>query len=161
MCVCVQCICVRLITARLSMGRTGPESQAMHSFRPAFLQAAREAAFSKFDTNKDGVVAQDELKAGMQRKFGMDVTESQMAALFDEFDKNKDGVLQIDEFQVSVPCVRCGSRGALRRSIHVAHASRWCGGAGGIDKVAAREPSARRAGNREGEGAAAERGIAS
>lgn len=78
------------------------EIQQLEEEREQASQDARLDTFNKFDKNKDGVVEKDELRDGLQKRFGLDVSESQMTAIFDEFDKNKDGVLQVDEFQVEL-----------------------------------------------------------
>jgi len=69
------------------------------------VAAKAEAAaqtFAAFDTNKDGVVEEEELRAGLSKKFGLEVDDGQMAALMAEFDTNKDGVLELKEFQVDL-----------------------------------------------------------
>jgi len=48
------------------------------------------------------VVEEEELRAGLAKKFGLEVDDGQMATLMEEFDTNKDGVLELKEFQVDL-----------------------------------------------------------
>ena len=70
----------------------------------AELQQARvkqlSIAFESFDTNKDGSISVEELKAGLENAFkDLVITEEQAAKLMITFDKSKDGAIQLDEFQ--------------------------------------------------------------
>lgn len=59
---------------------------------------AAEKAFQKFDTNGDGQVSLEELKAALEKTFKMDLPEDRVERLMQDFDKNGDGVLQPEEF---------------------------------------------------------------
>jgi hypothetical protein len=60
-------------------------------------QAAKKA-FDKFDKDDDDAVTLEELKAGLERTFKMELPENRVKKLLDDFDKSGDGVLQADEF---------------------------------------------------------------
>lgn len=62
------------------------------------MATAAERAFSKFDTNADGVVSTEELKAGLEKALKTDLTEKRVAQLMAEFDTSGDGSLKLDEF---------------------------------------------------------------
>ena len=79
------------------------EVAALEAEREAQLEAARASAFAAFDTNKDGVVSTEELRTGLQDRYGLTATDGQLDELFKEFDQNSDGVLQLKEFQVLMP----------------------------------------------------------
>jgi len=82
--------------------RLRAEVAALEDQRDALKAKASAQTFAAFDTNKDGVVEEEELRAGLSKKFGLEVDDSQMAALMDAFDTNKDGVLELKEFQVDL-----------------------------------------------------------
>jgi len=59
---------------------------------------AAEKNFEKFDTNKDGELSLDELKAGLEKTFKMDaIPEEHISALMEELDVSGDGRLQKTE----------------------------------------------------------------
>lgn len=55
-------------------------------------------AFGKLDTNNDGQISLQELKAGLEKEFKMELSEKRVKELMDAFDKSGDGALQLDEF---------------------------------------------------------------
>ena len=59
---------------------------------------AAQKAFQKFDNNKDGEVTLEELKAGLEKAFKMDLPQSRVQDLMQTFDKSGDGALQLEEF---------------------------------------------------------------
>lgn len=59
---------------------------------------AAERAFRKFDTNNDGEVSMEELKAALEKTFKMEVPDDRVQRLMNDFDKNGDGKLQREEF---------------------------------------------------------------
>ena len=68
------------------------------------LQQARvkqlTIAFESFDTNKDGSISLEELKAGLENAFkDLVITKEQAEKLMITFDKSQDGAIQFDEFQ--------------------------------------------------------------
>ena len=87
---------------RAAAERLRAEVAALEDQREAAKAEAAAATFAAFDTNKDGVVEEEELRAGLLKKFGLEVDDGQMVALMEEFDTNKDGVLELKEFQVDL-----------------------------------------------------------
>jgi HD-GYP domain-containing protein (c-di-GMP phosphodiesterase class II) len=59
---------------------------------------AAQKAFKKFDTNQDGEITLEELKAGLEKNFKMDVPEARLQKLMETFDSSGDGALQLEEF---------------------------------------------------------------
>lgn len=62
------------------------------------LADAAEKAFNKFDTNQDGEISLQELKAGLEKELKIDLSEKRVQELMKEFDASGDGALQLDEF---------------------------------------------------------------
>lgn len=62
------------------------------------LADAAEKAFNKFDTNQDGEISVQELKAGLEKELKIDLSEKRVQELMKEFDASGDGALQLDEF---------------------------------------------------------------
>jgi Chloroplast import apparatus Tic20-like/EF-hand domain pair len=65
--------------------------------RQAVADAAA-AAFQKFDTNQDGQISIEELKAGLEKTFKMELPEKRVQKLLEDFDKTGDNVLDANEF---------------------------------------------------------------
>lgn len=59
---------------------------------------AVEKEFDKFDTNKDGELSLEELKAALEKTFKLNVPEDKLQRLMDDFDTSGDGKLQKDEY---------------------------------------------------------------
>jgi hypothetical protein len=66
----------------------------------ASLEAVKIAKrnFKSFDTNHDGIITLDELMAGLEKTFKMDVPEARAHELMERFDSSGDGALQLEEF---------------------------------------------------------------
>jgi len=82
--------------------RLRAEVAGLEKEREDMAAAARETVFRAFDKNKDGVVEPAELQAGLETKYGIQASDSQLEEIFREFDTNKDGKLQLSEFQVDL-----------------------------------------------------------
>jgi len=54
-------------------------------------------AFEKFDTDVDGKLTIDELKAGLEKTLNIELSYDRVKRLLDEFDVNKDGYLVLEE----------------------------------------------------------------
>jgi hypothetical protein len=54
-------------------------------------------AFEKFDTDVDGKLTIDELKAGLEKTLNIELSYDRVKRLIDEFDVNKDGYLELEE----------------------------------------------------------------
>mmetsp|Transcript_8159 Transcript_8159/g.12133 ORF Transcript_8159/g.12133 Transcript_8159/m.12133 type:complete len:415 (-) Transcript_8159:441-1685(-) len=74
------------------------EAANLEAERVQALADAAEKAFKEFDTNQDGEISLDELKAGLEKKFQTELSESRIRALMNAFDDSGDGALQLDEF---------------------------------------------------------------
>lgn len=75
------------------------EALELEAERAKQMADAAEKAFIKFDTNKDGEISLDELKAGLEKSFKMELPERRVKKLMEDFDTSGDGVLQLDEFK--------------------------------------------------------------
>jgi hypothetical protein len=78
--------------------RLRAEAAALEADRAAELAMAAESAFRKFDTNQDGEISFQELKAGLEKVLKTELPERRVQQLMDDFDVSGDGALQIDEF---------------------------------------------------------------
>lgn len=74
------------------------EAAALEADRQGEMAQAAENAFRKFDTNKDGEVSFDELKAGLEKALKIELPEMRVKQLLENFDTSGDGSLQINEF---------------------------------------------------------------
>jgi hypothetical protein len=74
------------------------EAAALEADRQNEMAQAAENAFRKFDTNKDGEVSFDELKAGLEKALKVELPEERVKQLLENFDTSGDGTLQINEF---------------------------------------------------------------
>lgn len=90
------------MAAKLREEASELEEQQMSERRQAI-----EKQFNKFDTNKDGELSLDELKAALEKTFKLAVPEDKVQRLMEDFDTSGDGKLQKDEF---VSIQQLGSR---------------------------------------------------
>jgi Ca2+-binding EF-hand superfamily protein len=74
------------------------EAAALEDSREHELEAIAESAFRKFDTNQDGEISLDELKAGLEIAFKMQLPDKRVRQLMEGCDISGDGKLQLDEF---------------------------------------------------------------
>lgn len=74
------------------------EAATLESEKAQQLADVAEKAFRKFDTNKDGEISFEELKAGLEKSLKMELSDKRVQELMKEFDASGDGALQLDEF---------------------------------------------------------------
>jgi hypothetical protein len=74
------------------------EAAALEADRQNEMAQAAENAFRKFDTNQDGEISFEELKAGLEKALKIELPEMRVKQLLDDFDTSGDGSLQINEF---------------------------------------------------------------
>ena len=74
------------------------EAAALEAERAEELAEAATVAFQKFDTNNDGQITMDELKAGLEKVLKTELPTSRIEKLMADFDTSGDGALQLDEF---------------------------------------------------------------
>eukprot|EP00977_Amphora_coffeiformis_P003857 scaffold768_cov166-Amphora_coffeaeformis.AAC.15 len=73
------------------------EAASLESEQRAAMAQAAERAFQKFDTNNDGEVSVEELKAGLEKAFKTELPQKRVEQLMKAFDASGDGALQLDE----------------------------------------------------------------
>jgi hypothetical protein len=81
---------LRAQAARLRAEASNLEAESMAN--------AAQMAFDKFDTNRDGNVSLQELKAGLEKQLETQLSEIRVKELMIAFDASGDNVLQPDEF---------------------------------------------------------------
>lgn len=74
------------------------EASQLEAEKQQQLAEAASRAFKKFDTDQDGKISFEELKAGLEKEFKTTLPESRVKKLMEDFDASGDGVLQKDEF---------------------------------------------------------------
>jgi hypothetical protein len=74
------------------------DASALEAEKAQKLADAAEKAFRSFDTNKDGEISVEELKAGLEKTLKVELSDKRVAELMREFDASGDGALQLDEF---------------------------------------------------------------
>lgn len=75
------------------------EAAELEAERRESMATAIAEAFDSFDTNRDGSISIEELRAGLQRELQATVSEEQAKQLMSSFDSSGDGALQLDEFK--------------------------------------------------------------
>lgn len=74
------------------------EAAALEAEQAQSMALVAERAFQKFDIDKDGKVSFEELKAGLEKEFKMELPEKRVQKLMAAFDKTGAGSLQLEEF---------------------------------------------------------------
>jgi hypothetical protein len=74
------------------------EAAALEAARAQELAISAESAFRKFDTNQDGEIGLEELKAGLEKALKMELPDKRVRQLMEGFDISGDGKLQLSEF---------------------------------------------------------------
>ena len=74
------------------------EAAALEAEKASAMARAAEKAFDSFDTNKDGTVCVAELKAGLEKTFKIELSDSRARELMKAFDESGDNLLQPQEF---------------------------------------------------------------
>ena len=73
------------------------EAASLESEQRTAMAQAAERAFEKFDTNNDGEISVQELKAGLEKAFKTELPQKRVEQLMKEFDASGDGALQLSE----------------------------------------------------------------
>jgi Chloroplast import apparatus Tic20-like/EF-hand domain pair len=74
------------------------EASELEAQQSQAMADAAERAFRKFDTNQDGQISLEELKAGLEKTFKMELPDNRVKQLMADFDKSGDGQLQLEDF---------------------------------------------------------------
>ena len=74
------------------------EAASLEAEQAQAMADAAEKAFRKFDTNQDGQISTEELKAGLEKAFKTELSEKRVKQLMEDFDKTGDGTLKLEEF---------------------------------------------------------------
>jgi hypothetical protein len=74
------------------------EAAALEDDRAQEKAAIAESEFRKFDTDQDGEISLNELKAGLEKAFKMELPDKRVQQLMEGYDVSGDGNLQLDEF---------------------------------------------------------------
>jgi Ca2+-binding EF-hand superfamily protein len=74
------------------------EASELEAQQSQAMADAAERAFRKFDTNQDGRISLEELKAGLEKTFKMELPENRVKQLMEDFDKSGEGQLKLEEF---------------------------------------------------------------
>lgn len=80
------------------------EAAALEAERADELAAATEMVFRKFDTNQDGEISLEELKAGLEKSLKIELPDSRVEQIMKDFDISGDGKLQLDEMVRTCLC---------------------------------------------------------
>mmetsp|Transcript_20771 Transcript_20771/g.41569 ORF Transcript_20771/g.41569 Transcript_20771/m.41569 type:complete len:405 (+) Transcript_20771:95-1309(+) len=79
--------------------RLRAEAASLESEKAEADSRAAQRIFATFDTNDDGEVSFDELKAGLESVLKTELSEKRVQAVMTAFDTSGDGALQLDEFK--------------------------------------------------------------
>ena len=93
--------------------RLRAEAASLEAQKAQDTANATQRANAKFDTNSDGQVTLDELKAGLEKAWKAELPDTRVKQLMDVFDVSGDGVLQVDEF-VSIDQFRTRMESMIR-----------------------------------------------
>ena len=78
--------------------RLRAEATLLETERAQELAEAAERAFCKFNTNKDGEISPEELKAGLERELKTELPDERVKRVMKDFDISGDGKLRLEEF---------------------------------------------------------------
>jgi len=78
------------------------EAASLEAQQSQAMADAAERAFRKFDTDEDGQISLEELKAGLEKAFKTDLSEKRVKRLMEDFDKTGDPTSLTKEEFVSV-----------------------------------------------------------
>lgn len=98
---------------RAMAARLRAEAASLEAQKAQDTANATQRAYAKFDTNSDGQVTLDELKAGLEKAWKAELPDTRVKQLMDVFDVSGDGVLQVDEF-VSIDQFRTRMESMIR-----------------------------------------------
>jgi hypothetical protein len=83
---------------RAQAAKLRAEASNLEAEKAESMAKAAQMAFDKFDTNRDGNVSLQELKAGLEKQLETQLSEIRVKELMLAFDASGDNVLQPDEF---------------------------------------------------------------
>jgi len=79
--------------------RLRAEAAALESEKAEKEAEVTRRIFTSFDTNQDGEISFDELKAGLEKALKTEISSKRVGELMAAFDVSGDGALQLDEFK--------------------------------------------------------------
>ena len=91
---------IRCLTLPPTFITVNTEASEMEAALAQDRVKALTIAFESFDTNRDGSISAEELKAGLEKAFkGLEITPEQASKLMIAFDESNDGAIQFNEFK--------------------------------------------------------------